>query len=61
LIGFSADGFFIYGIKKKKGRYLNSTAPGYSTALDDCGGHTHDSNGFHYHAQVGEYILDERS
>ena len=44
------DGFPIYG------RYLDDTAPGYSIALDDCGGHTHspdtNSYGYHYHSQV---------
>ena len=34
------------------GRYLSTSAPGYSVALDDCGGHVHDSYGYHYHAQV---------
>ena len=46
----SLDGFPIYG------RYLDDTAPGYSIALDDCGGHTHspdtNSYGYHYHSQV---------
>lgn len=46
VIGFSMDGPTIYG------RYLSESAPGYSTALDDCGGHTHDSYVYHYHAQV---------
>lgn len=46
LIGFSADGFFLYG------RYLNDTADGYSIALDDCGGHSHGTYGYHYHSQV---------
>ena len=46
LIGFGADGFYIYG------RYLSASAPGYSVALDDCGGHSHDNYGYHYHAQV---------
>ena len=34
------------------GRYLSDTAPGYSIALDECGGHIHDSFDYHYHAQV---------
>ena len=34
------------------GRYLSTSASGYSVALDDCGGHAHDSYGYHYHAQV---------
>jgi hypothetical protein len=46
LIGFSADGFMLYG------RYLSTSAIGYSVALDDCGGHDHDSYGYHYHSQV---------
>lgn len=50
LIGWGLDGFPIYG------RYLDDTAPGYSVALDDCGGHTHSpdtsSYGYHYHSQV---------
>ena len=44
------DGYPIYG------RYLDTDAPGYSVALDDCGGHIHspDSSnlGYHYHSQV---------
>ena len=44
------DGFPIYG------RYLDTTAPGYSVSLDDCGGHIHspdtNSYGYHYHSQV---------
>ena len=47
LIGYSMDGFPLYG------RYLDSTAPGASTALDPCGGHTHSGvAGYHYHSQV---------
>lgn len=42
LIGWGADGFKWYG------RYLSTAAPGYSTALDDCGGHLHDSYPYHY-------------
>jgi len=34
------------------GRYLSDTAPGYSIALDECGGHIHDSFDYHYHSQV---------
>ena len=42
LIGFGNDGFYIYG------RYLDSSAPGYSVALDNCGGHIHspDTNNY---------------
>ena len=46
VIGFSYDGPSIYG------RYLDSSAPGFSTGLDDCGGHEHDSYVYHYHTQV---------
>jgi len=46
VIGFSMDGPTIYG------RYLSTSAPGYSTTLDDCGGHVHDSYAYHYHAAV---------
>ena len=45
-IGWSFDGPSIFG------RHLSTAAPGYDTALDDCGGHTHDSLAYHYHAQV---------
>lgn len=41
LIGWGADGFNIYG------RYLDTTAPGYSVALDVCGGHRHDNYGYY--------------
>jgi hypothetical protein len=45
LIGFSFDGIALYG------RYSStySTMDGYSTALDDYGGHSHDGYGYHYH------------
>ena len=46
MIGFSRDGYLIYG------RHLNSANDGYSTALDVCGGHSHGTYGYHYHAQV---------
>jgi len=45
-IGWSLDGYNIYG------RHLSTKNEGYSTALDDCGGHTHGSYAYHYHAQV---------
>ncbi len=48
LIAWGLDGFKIFG------RYLSPNAPGYAVALDDCGGHTHDSYGYHYHSQVVE-------
>jgi hypothetical protein len=46
LIGFSYDGPMIYG------RYLDVTAPGFSTGLDACGGHEHDDYDYHYHPQI---------
>jgi len=46
LIGWGLDGFKIYG------RRLSASAPGSSIPLDDCGGHTHDTFGYHYHSQV---------
>ena len=55
LVGFSMDGFYIYG------RYLNESAEGYSTPLDDCGGHTHGSYGYHYHSQVLSMKVDRAS
>jgi len=46
LWGFSLDGYNIYG------RHLSANNEGYSTALDDCGGHEHGAWGYHYHSQV---------
>ncbi len=58
VIGFSYDGYLIYG------RYLSTGAPGYDDpSLDNCGGHSHneatdvDDNGislatYHYHTQI---------
>ena len=51
VIGFAYDGPTIYG------RYLSTSAPGFSDGLDDCGGHEHSADptaygGYHYHAQV---------
>jgi hypothetical protein len=46
LIGFAVDGYLIYG------RHMSPTAVGASTVLDLCGGHDHDSMGYHYHTQV---------
>ena len=44
IIAVARDGPFIFG------RYLSASAPGFSTnPLDDCGGHKHDSYGYHYH------------
>jgi hypothetical protein len=42
LWGYSAGGLPIFG------RYLSSTAPGASVALDDCGGHNHSGVGDPY-------------
>jgi hypothetical protein len=44
------DGYSIFG------RYLDSTAPGQSVPLDDCGGHSHAGGPteYHYHAQLLE-------
>lgn len=48
LIGFGYDGVALFG------RYrTNDTGMlGYSTALDNFGGHTHDGIGYHYHAHT---------
>lgn len=46
LIGFAYDGAWIYG------RYFLSTQQGYNVPLDNCGGHSHDNMGYHYHTQV---------
>ncbi len=46
IIGFSRDGYLIYG------RHLNSLNEGYSVALDNCGGHSHGTYGYHYHSQL---------
>ena len=45
-IAWSLDGYEIFG------RYLYDGSLGASVTLDDCGGHEHDSLGYHYHAQV---------
>jgi len=45
-IGWSHDGYPIHG------RYLSTSAPGYTVALDACGTHTHDGLGIHYHTQL---------
>ena len=47
LWAFSLDGYSIYG------RHLSTSNEGYSSPLDDCGGHEHgDPYGYHYHSQV---------
>jgi hypothetical protein len=45
-IGWALDGYLMYG------RHLSTSNTGYSTDLDDCGGHTHSGYDYHYHAQV---------
>ena len=45
-LGYSLDGFLIYG------RHLAENATGFSTPLDDCGGHIHSGFAYHYHTQV---------
>ena len=50
--GWSMDGPALYG------RYLSESAPGYNVSLDDCGGHTHDSYDYHYHAQITTEITN---
>ncbi|MDO6739400.1 YHYH protein [Wenyingzhuangia sp. 2_MG-2023] len=42
IIGYAIDGFGIYGLLDKKGNK--------PTALDECGGHSDDERGYHYHA-----------
>ena len=49
LIGFGYDGIALFG------QYRGTTDAsllGYSTSLDDFGGHNHDSIGYHYHAHT---------
>jgi hypothetical protein len=53
LIGWSLDGFSIYG------RHLKTTNEGQSIALDDCGGHVHGTYAYHYHGQVVSYTSKE--
>ena len=42
LVGYGADGYPIFG------RHLSASAPGYSVALDECGGHVHTGIGDPY-------------
>jgi hypothetical protein len=51
-IGWSLDGPSIYG------RHLSTKNEGYSTPLDDCGGHVHTGYTYHYHAQVLTSTVD---
>ena len=46
MIGFGYDGIALFG----KYRSNDSAMKGYSTPLDDFGGHDHDGIGYHYHA-----------
>ena len=48
LIGFGLDGVALYG--KYEASY--SSMDGYSTAIDDFGGHEHDGYNYHYHAHT---------
>merc|ERR1711998_699934 len=53
-IGWSLDGFSIYG------RHLSTQNLGYGTVLDNCGGHEHDGiTEYHYHAQVITATIDQ--
>ena len=42
MIGYAIDGFGIYGLLDKNGNN--------PTDLDECGGHSDDLRGYHYHA-----------
>ena len=48
MIGFGYDGIALFG----KYRSNDSAMKGYSTPLDDFGGHDHDGIGYHYHAHT---------
>jgi len=48
LIGFGLDGIALYGIYKSN----YSSMHGYSTALDNFGGHSHGTYGYHYHTHI---------
>jgi hypothetical protein len=48
LIGFGLDGIALYGIYKSN----YSSMHGYSVALDNFGGHSHGSYGYHYHTHI---------
>ena len=52
-IGWFFDGHVGYG------RYLSTTSLGFDVPLDGCGGHDHDSLGYHYHSKVMEAITDQ--
>ena len=51
IIGFSMDGFTIYG------RYTNASQEGQAIDLDYCGGHTYGNYSYHYHQWVDETSL----
>jgi len=51
LIGFGYDGIALFG----QYRTSDTSMLGYSTALDDFGGHNHDSIGYHYHAHTASW------
>jgi len=48
LIGFGYDGIALFG----RYRSSDTSLQGFSTALDEYGGHDHDSIGYHYHAHT---------
>jgi len=50
LIGFGFDGIALYGIYETD----YSTMDGYGVSLDNFGGHSHDSYGYHYHCHTVE-------
>jgi hypothetical protein len=52
LIGFGYDGIALFGIYRSS----DTSMKGYTTALDEFGGHNHDDLGYHYHAHtVADY------
>jgi hypothetical protein len=46
IYGYSLDGVAIYG------KYTSVNQVGESIDLDDCGGHSHEPYGYHYHSKV---------
>jgi len=48
LIGFGYDGIALFGIY----RTTDTSLKGYTTSLDEFGGHNHDAMGYHYHAHT---------
>ena len=55
LIGYGADGYPIFG------RHLSSNAPGYSVALDECGGHVHTGMGDTYITDGTYHVRSQHS